>query len=128
VQFKVGPWNKDTVHHVTEVTRPLRRHILGVGQLYVGLTLHATTDCTVLPRCLCSQNLGHITIHCLQTEAMYAHCCKQGHTLGQCGKRCVPAVCIPCSARKKRCTEANTMGCQTYKLLWDKLVSRIDYG
>lgn len=128
LRFKVGPRSRDTVHHVVEVTGPLRRHILGVGRLYVGFTSHAVKDYTVLPRCLRCQDLGHVTKHCRQTESVCAHCGEQGHTRGQCGKRGLPAVCIPCHARKKRCGEANSTGCQTYKLLWDRLVSRIDYG
>jgi Arginine methyltransferase-interacting protein, contains RING Zn-finger len=128
LRFKVGPQSKDTVHHVVEVTGPLRRHILGVRRLYVGFTSHAVKDYTVLPRCLRYQDLGHVTKHCRQTESVCAHCGEQGHTRGQCGKRGLPAVCIPCHARKKRCGKANSTGCQTYKLLWDRLVSRIYYG
>ena len=74
LRFKVGPRNRDTVHHVAEVTGPLRRHILGVGWLYVGFTSHAAKDYTVLSRCLHCQDLGHVTRHCRLTESVCAHC------------------------------------------------------
>lgn len=126
VRFKTGPRNRPTVHIVAEMSANLRRLAINRGRLYVGFSSHAAKDYIVVPRCLKCQDLGHIAKHCRHTKETCSHCGEQDHKKNECGKKEQAPTCIPCMLRKKKCTSKKD--CPTYKIMWDRLISKIDYG
>lgn len=125
VRFKTGPRNRATVHYVVEMTGTIRKLVTQRGRLYIGFSSHNVKDYIVVPRCLKCQDLGHIAKHCRKEEGVCAHCGDSGHNKSDCPKKQQPSVCIPCSTRKKRCTDRKE--CQTHKMLWERLIAKTDY-
>lgn len=127
LKFKTGPRNRQTVHHVAEVSPQLRKSILTKGRLYVGFSAHTAKDYLVVPKCLKCQDLGHIAKHCRKESASCGHCGETDHLKTDCSKIKTPRTCIPCALRKRRC-DGEKSTCPTYKMIWERTISRIDYG
>lgn len=126
-RFRTGPRNRTTVHVVLEMSSKIRQMAINKGRLYVGFQSLAVKDYVVVPRCLKCQDLGHVAKHCRKEKSTCAHCGEEDHERKDCGKKEQAAICIPCSVRKKKCAN-NRRDCPTHKILWDRLISKIDYG
>lgn len=127
-KFKTGPKGKETVHQVVEVSPVLRKLLLNRVRVYLGYTSVAVKDFLTIPRCLKCQDLGHVSKYCPQEKIVCGHCGEQDHKKKDCGKQSQPAVCIPCSNRKKKCAAKESKDCQTYQMLRTRLIQKTDYG
>lgn len=127
--FKTGPRNKDTVHHVAEVSPRVRKILLGRGRLYLPFISVAVKDYIVVPKCLKCQDLGHVAKHCRNEETTCAHCGQKGHEKKECGKINDAPVCVPCKNRGKKCdkTGKNYRECETQKLLRNREIEKTEY-
>ena len=126
-KFKTGPRDRDTVHHVAEVSPDLRKLLLNRNRVYHAFTSHNIRDYIVVPRCLKCEHLGHVKKYCKQEKTVCMHCGEQDHVKSECQKRQQPATCIPCAKRNKRCSP-DGRDCLSYKIMWERHVAMIDYG
>ena len=126
LRFKAGPRGKSTVHHVAEVSADLRKLILNKGKLYLDFISHSVKDYIVVARCLKCQDLGHVAKYCRKQNSSCSHCGEQDHVKAECQKKEQPAVCIPCSLRKKKCKGEKE--CPTYRMMLERLIQKTNYG
>ena len=121
LRFKAGPRNRNIEHHVAEVSPMIRKVLLGKGRVYMDFTFHSVKCYVVVARCLKCQDMGHPAKYCKRSNASCSHCGEQDHL-----KMTVRRRFIPCMIKTKTC--ADRKECPTYRLMMERLVSRIDYG
>lgn len=126
-KFKMGPRNKNTVHHVIEVSPQVREMMIRSGRVHIDFTSVKVKDYLNIPKCFKCQDLGHIGKFCRSAVAVCAHCGGEGHTKNECGKLNLEEVCVPCKKRDKRCTKKGKE-CGTYKMMEEREKNRTDYG
>ena len=127
LRFKTGPREREIVHHVAEVSSDLRKIIMKKSRIYHQFTSHNVRDFIVVPRCLKCQDLGHVRKYCRAEKEVCMHCGEHDHVKSDCDKKNQPPTCVPCQIRKKKCTPGGK-DCPSFKIMWERHVSRIDYG
>lgn len=126
LKFKTGPREKRTVHQVAEVDAKIRRILVRQERIFIGFHAIRIKDYQVVARCLKCQDLGHVAKHCKNEQQICGHC-GQEHKKEDCPNKQKEPTCIPCQKRNKKCKERGN-NCQTYKIMLERLVAKIDYG
>lgn len=124
LKFRTGPRDKKMVHHVVEVGPKTRKLLIQKKKVYVAFSSADIKDYIVVARCMKCQDLGHIAKYCTQKE-ICSHCGKEDHKKVECPKKDLPAACIPCMKRGKKCLGKE---CQTLKIMTERLILKTDYA
>ena len=127
LRFKTGPRNAPTVHHVAEVTGAMRNEIKAKHRLFLQFNSIVAKDFIQVAKCNNCQDLNHIAKFCSK-EQVCSHCGTHDHNKKDCPDHNMPAKCIPCLNRKKKCNAKTKEDCQTYLLLKQRLIDNTNYG
>lgn len=129
-KFKTGPRDKETTHHVVEVSPRVRKEVIQRGRIYLPFLSVTAKDYLVIPRCNKCQDLGHVAKHCQCENIICAHCGEKDHERKECSNKDNPKKCIACHKRGKKCnkTGKDWRDCETYRLLMQREIDRTEYG
>lgn len=123
-KFKTGPRKEESVHHVVEVTPNIRKIIISKRKLYLGFQAVNVKDFVSVAKCAKCQAFGHVAKFC-NRGIVCGRCGEKDHNKNDCTKKEEDAICVPCFYRKKECKDREN--CPTYKMYWERAVSRINY-
>lgn len=129
LKFKTGPKDKETAHHVAEVSPRIRNQIIHKGRIYLAFLAVAVKDFLVVTKCLKCQDYGHIAKYCRSETRKCEHCGERSHERKDCPNKEELAICIPCSIRGKKCTKTGKefKECEMYKIFLAREREKTEY-